>query len=74
MPIVVFATGEEIYRRGMRTPGLMKLAGENSRVGRLMEIYNGGPDYGDSFDLSLESIHVVTSLCGHSFPSASKEY
>lgn len=46
----------------MRTPGLMKLAGEGSRVGRLMEIYNAGPDYGDSFDLSLESIHVVTSL------------
>ena len=46
----------------MNTPGFMKLAGEGGRVTRLMEIYNGGPDYGDSFDLSLESIHVVTSL------------
>ena len=64
LPGVCFSTVEEIYRRGqgMNVPGLMHLAGEASRVAKLVAIYDTPPDYGEHHDLSIESIHNVTSL------------
>lgn len=40
----------------------MQLAGEASRVAKLVQIYDTAPDYGESHDLSVESVHNVTSL------------
>ncbi|KAK4050465.1 Type II inositol 1,4,5-trisphosphate 5-phosphatase [Microbotryomycetes sp. JL201] len=64
LPGVCFSAVEEIYRRGqgMNVPGLMHLAGEASRVAKLVAIYDSPPDYGEHHDLSIESIHNVTSL------------
>ncbi|GAA6046580.1 hypothetical protein JCM3770_006220 [Rhodotorula araucariae] len=64
LPGVVFSTVEEIYRRGQGTkvPGLMQLQGEPGRVQKLVHIYDTAPDYGEHHDLSIESIHNVTSL------------
>ncbi|KAM0793678.1 hypothetical protein ACM66B_001107 [Microbotryomycetes sp. NB124-2] len=64
LPGVCFSAVEEIYRRGqgMNVPGLMHLAGEASRVAKLVAIYDSPPDYGEQHDLSIESIHNVTSL------------
>ncbi|KAM0746838.1 RhoGAP-domain-containing protein [Meredithblackwellia eburnea MCA 4105] len=64
LPSVAFATVEEIYRRGQgnKIPGLLHLAGEPTRIARLVEIYNSPPDYGERHELSVESIHNVTSL------------
>ncbi|BGP44501.1 Type II inositol 1,4,5-trisphosphate 5-phosphatase [Rhodotorula kratochvilovae] len=64
LPGVVFSTVEEIYRRGQGTkvPGLMQLQGEPGRVQKLVQIYDTAPDYGEHHDLSIESIHNVTSL------------
>ncbi|KAM0749221.1 Rho GTPase activation protein [Meredithblackwellia eburnea MCA 4105] len=47
---------------GTKIPGLLHLAGEPSRIARLVEIYNSPPDYGERHELSVESIHNVTSL------------
>ncbi|ORY80292.1 hypothetical protein BCR35DRAFT_93273 [Leucosporidium creatinivorum] len=64
LPGVCFSTVEEIYRRGqgMNVPGLLHLAGEASRVAKLVAIFDTAPDYGEHHDLSIESIHNVTSL------------
>ena len=64
LPGVCFSTVEEIYRRGqgMKVPGLMHLAGEATRVATLVKIFDSAPDYGEHHDLSIESIHNVTSL------------
>jgi hypothetical protein len=64
LPGVTFSTVEEIYRRGQGTkvPGLMQLQGEPGRVAKLVQIYDTAPDYGEHHDLSIESIHNVTSL------------
>ncbi|GAA6035932.1 hypothetical protein JCM8097_005172 [Rhodosporidiobolus ruineniae] len=64
LPGVTFSTVEEIYRRGQGTkvPGLMQLQGEPGRVAKLVQIYDSPPDYGEHHDLSIESIHNVTSL------------
>ncbi|GJN92168.1 hypothetical protein Rhopal_005198-T1 [Rhodotorula paludigena] len=64
LPGVTFATVEEIYRRGQGTkvPGLLQLQGEPGRVAKLVQIYDNPPDYGEHHDLSIESIHNVTSL------------
>jgi len=65
LPGVVFSTVEEIYRRGQgkKVPGMMQQHGEPSRVAKLVQIYDTPPDYGEHHDLSIESIHNVTSLC-----------
>ncbi|KAI5481741.1 Rho GTPase-activating protein [Pseudohyphozyma bogoriensis] len=64
LPGVVFGTVEEIYRRGQgsKIPGLLHLAGEPARIAKLTSIYDSAPDYGEHHDLSIESIHNVTSL------------
>ncbi|GAA5898180.1 hypothetical protein JCM8208_000172 [Rhodotorula glutinis] len=64
LPGVVFSTVEEIYRRGQgkKVPGMMQQHGEPSRVAKLVQIYDTPPDYGEHHDLSIESIHNVTSL------------
>ncbi|GAA5856182.1 hypothetical protein JCM8547_000808 [Rhodosporidiobolus lusitaniae] len=64
LPGVTFSTVEEIYRRGQgsKVPGLMQLQGEPGRVAKLIQIYDTPPDYGEHHDLSIESIHNVTSL------------
>ncbi|GAA5828222.1 hypothetical protein JCM11251_002642 [Rhodosporidiobolus azoricus] len=64
LPGVVFSTVEEIYRRGqgVKVPGLLKLDAEPSRLAGLIRIYDTPPDYGEHHDLSIESIHNVTSL------------
>lgn len=49
-------------RAGMNVPGLLHLAGEASRVAKLVAIFDSAPDYGEHHDLSIESIHNVTSL------------
>ena len=53
---------EPLEPTGANMPGLMQLAGEASRVAKLVEIYNTAPDYGEHHDLSVESIHNVTAL------------
>ncbi|BGP28565.1 Type II inositol 1,4,5-trisphosphate 5-phosphatase [Rhodotorula toruloides] len=64
LPGVCFSTVEEIYRRGQgyKVPGLMQMQGEPGRIAKLVQIYNTPPDYGEHHDLSIESIHNVTSL------------
>lgn len=64
LPGVCFSTVEEIYRRGQgpKIPGLLHLSGEHSRIAKLVHVYNSAPDYGEHHDLSIESIHNVTSL------------
>ncbi|BGP21407.1 rho GTPase-activating protein [Rhodotorula toruloides] len=64
LPGVCFSTVEEIYRRGqgLKVPGLMQMQGEPGRIAKLVQIYNTPPDYGEHHDLSIESIHNVTSL------------
>ncbi|BGP12482.1 Type II inositol 1,4,5-trisphosphate 5-phosphatase [Rhodosporidiobolus nylandii] len=61
LPGVCFSTVEEIYRRS-KVPGLMQLHGEPGRIAKLVQIYDTPPDYGEHHDLSIESIHNVTSL------------
>lgn len=43
-------------------PGLLQMQGEPVRIAKLVQIYNTPPDYGEHHDLSIESIHNVTSL------------
>lgn len=47
---------------GMNVPGLLHLAGEPTRVAKLVNIFDTAPDYGEHHDLSIESVHTVTSL------------
>ncbi|KAM0748145.1 hypothetical protein T439DRAFT_75248 [Meredithblackwellia eburnea MCA 4105] len=64
LPGVCFSAVEETYRRGQGTkvPGLFHNAGEPSRIAKLVDIYNTGPEYGENHDLSIESIHNTTAL------------
>ncbi|KAL8276646.1 hypothetical protein RQP46_010914 [Phenoliferia psychrophenolica] len=64
LPGVCFSAVEEIYRRGQgtRIPGLLNMPGEPARLAKLVDVFNSAPDYGERHDLSIESIHNVTSL------------
>lgn len=62
IPIIIFFLIEEIYARGMRTPGFMRIAGKTEKIDALAEIFERPPFYGDGTDLSGEDIHVLCSL------------
>ncbi|KAL8292463.1 hypothetical protein RQP46_001075 [Phenoliferia psychrophenolica] len=65
LPSICFNTVEETYRRaqGAKITGVLFLnAGNPTQVGRLVEVFSTAPDYGEGYDLSLESIFDVTSL------------
>ncbi|KAG0141402.1 hypothetical protein CROQUDRAFT_674118 [Cronartium quercuum f. sp. fusiforme G11] len=61
IPIMIFKTIEEIYRRGMKTPGLFKTSGNNDRIQSLIKIFETPPSYGDTYLLDKEDIF---NLCG----------
>ncbi|KAL8287075.1 hypothetical protein RQP46_004081 [Phenoliferia psychrophenolica] len=64
IPGVCFSAVEEIYRRGQGAsiPGFFRNAGDPTRIGKLVVIYDAAPDYGDGHDLSLESVFDVSAL------------
>lgn len=61
LPIVAFAAVEDIYKRGMGTPGLLRIAGDLQRIDRLVSVFDSPPSYGDRQDVSGEDVHT---LCG----------
>jgi len=62
IPIVIFALVEEIYARGMETPGFMRIAGKAERVDALAESFDLAPLYPGAIDLGSEDVHVLCSL------------
>ncbi|KNZ53116.1 uncharacterized protein VP01_333g12 [Puccinia sorghi] len=62
IPIVIFALVEEIYARGMETPGFMRIAGKVERVDALAESFDLAPLHPGAIDLGSEDIHVLCSL------------
>ncbi|PLW37827.1 hypothetical protein PCANC_21678 [Puccinia coronata f. sp. avenae] len=62
IPIVIFALVEEIYSRGMETPGFMRIAGKAERIDALAESFDHAPLNPDAINLGSEDIHVLCSL------------
>ncbi|KAI9627197.1 hypothetical protein KEM48_009970 [Puccinia striiformis f. sp. tritici PST-130] len=62
IPIVIFSLVEEIYARGMGTPGFMRIAGKAERIDALTEAFESAPHDRDAVDLAEEDIHVLCSL------------
>ncbi|CAH7676262.1 expressed protein [Phakopsora pachyrhizi] len=59
LPKIIFSAIEEIYGRGMRTPGILRISGDLNRVDALVSLYENCPTA--AVDLSGEQIHT---LCG----------
>ncbi|KAA1091006.1 hypothetical protein PGT21_020436 [Puccinia graminis f. sp. tritici] len=62
IPIVMFSLVEEIYARGMETPGFMRIAGKVEKIDALAEAFEQAPLHGEGVDLASEDIHVLCSL------------
>ncbi|WAQ83142.1 hypothetical protein PtA15_3A509 [Puccinia triticina] len=62
IPIVIFSLVEEIYARGMETPGFMRIAGKAEKIDALADAFEHAPLNRDGVDLASEDIHVLCSL------------
>ncbi|KAI8456820.1 hypothetical protein BY996DRAFT_6412100 [Phakopsora pachyrhizi] len=62
IPLVVFSTIEELFRRGMKTPGLMKNLGNSTRIKQLSRDFSQSPEFGEGLDVGQEDIHVLAGL------------
>ncbi|KAG8725338.1 hypothetical protein FRC09_001688 [Ceratobasidium sp. 395] len=64
LPTCVFASVEEICRRGMATPALFRIAPSRNKrtLEHLTHIYNTSPTYGQSHSLADEDISNVCAL------------
>ncbi|KAI9616863.1 hypothetical protein H4Q26_010497 [Puccinia striiformis f. sp. tritici PST-130] len=56
---------EEIYARGMGTPGFMRIAGKAERIDALTEAFESAPHDRDAVDLAEEDIHRKSKTVGH---------
>ncbi|CAH7666984.1 expressed protein [Phakopsora pachyrhizi] len=59
--LLVYATIEEIYSRGMASPGLLRNMGTEENIERLVNLFESLPPKSLAPDLSKENIH---DLCG----------
>lgn len=64
LPVLPFCVIEEIYRRGMRTPGILRISGDFDRIDVLMKSFESHSHSGTE-DLSSEDIHTLCGLLKH---------
>jgi len=63
LPVICFNVIEEIYRRGMQVPGIMRISGDLDRIDELVAKYESCPKTG--LDMSGEDIHTLCGLLKH---------
>ncbi|OAV95309.1 hypothetical protein PTTG_26711 [Puccinia triticina 1-1 BBBD Race 1] len=63
LPILPFTVIEEIYRRGMRIPGILRISGDLDRIDELVKKFEFCPKNG--VDVSTEDIHTLCGLLKH---------
>ncbi|PLW46900.1 hypothetical protein PCASD_08144 [Puccinia coronata f. sp. avenae] len=63
LPVLSFDVIEEIYRRGMQVPGIMRISGDLDRIDELVHKFECCPTMG--VDLSGEDIHTLCGLLKH---------
>ncbi|KAA1110473.1 hypothetical protein PGT21_022493 [Puccinia graminis f. sp. tritici] len=63
LPILPFTVIEEIYRRGMRVPGILRISGDLDRIDELVKKFEFCPKNG--VDVSSEDIHTLCGLLKH---------
>ncbi|KAI9626995.1 hypothetical protein KEM48_010039 [Puccinia striiformis f. sp. tritici PST-130] len=63
LPVLPFNVIEELYRRGMRVPGIMRISGDLDRIDELVKKFESCPQTG--VDVTSEDIHTLCGLLKH---------